>query len=134
MLCRICLAAALALAEDRQNVTCAARNVSQITIHAVGDDYTKWEGYRDDATGETHIGLSYAKLCSSVKPGNKILLADGSISITVDEVRDGGSWRGGLHRGAASPPPLHDPLVSGLGVTVKANAPRVFLSGVVQAR
>ncbi len=58
----------------------------KITIEAVGAEYTKWEGYKDPATGETHIGLSYEKLCSSVKPGNKILLADGSISITVDQI------------------------------------------------
>ena len=57
-----------------------------IIIEAVGDAYTKWEGYKDPATGETKIGLSYAKLCRDVKPGNKILLADGSISITVDEI------------------------------------------------
>ena len=57
-----------------------------MTIHAVGDEYVKWEGYKDAATGETHIGLSYGKLCSSVKAGNRILLADGSISIVVDEV------------------------------------------------
>ena len=67
-------------------MTCAAREWPQITIHAVGDDYVKWEGYKDEASGETHIGLSYAKLCQSVKPGNRILLADGSISITVDQV------------------------------------------------
>ncbi|EFJ51783.1 hypothetical protein VOLCADRAFT_120419 [Volvox carteri f. nagariensis] len=60
----------------------------KVTIHAVGDEYTTWEGYKDEETGETHIGLSYAKLCSSVKPGNRILLADGSISIRVEEIVD----------------------------------------------
>ncbi|GLC61308.1 hypothetical protein PLESTB_001741900 [Pleodorina starrii] len=60
----------------------------KVTIHAVGDEYTSWEGYKDEATGETHIGLSYAKLCASVKEGNRILLADGSISISVDQILD----------------------------------------------
>lgn len=34
-------------------------------------------------TGETRIGVSYAKLCESSKPGNIILIADGVISIEV---------------------------------------------------
>ena len=52
-----------------------------ITIEAVGDKYTEFEGYKTPE--ETRIGLSYAKLCQSVKPGNNILIADGSISIKV---------------------------------------------------
>ena len=63
-----------------------------IIIEAVGDRYTEFEGYKTDA--ETRIGLSYDKLCSSVKPGNKILLADGSVSITVDEVLSPTELRG----------------------------------------
>lgn len=55
-----------------------------IIIEAVGDDYTTFEGYQED--NETRIGISYAKLCSSVAPGNMILLADGSVSIVVEEV------------------------------------------------
>eukprot|EP00798_Chlamydomonas_sp_ICE-L_P024512 gene24512-10114_t len=51
---------------------------------AVGDRYTTFEGYKDE--NETRIGLSYDKLCQSVGPGNNILLADGSLSIRVDEV------------------------------------------------
>eukprot|EP00747_Dinoflagellata_sp_TGD_P133499 gnl/TRDRNA2_/TRDRNA2_175204_c0_seq9.p1 gnl/TRDRNA2_/TRDRNA2_175204_c0~~gnl/TRDRNA2_/TRDRNA2_175204_c0_seq9.p1 ORF type:complete len:511 (-),score=140.19 gnl/TRDRNA2_/TRDRNA2_175204_c0_seq9:50-1582(-) len=38
---------------------------------------------------ETCIALSYDKLCSSVKPGNIILCADGSLSLKVKEVGDG---------------------------------------------
>jgi pyruvate kinase len=57
-----------------------------ILIEAVGAAYTSYEGYKDEATGETKIGLSYAKLCTSVQAGNKILLADGSISIVVEEI------------------------------------------------
>eukprot|EP00951_Prasinocladus_malaysianus_P015362 scaffold117661_cov36-Prasinocladus_malaysianus.AAC.1 len=53
----------------------------EILIHAVGDKYTEFEGYK--TKDETVIGLSYAKLCSSVEPGNIILLADGVISIEV---------------------------------------------------
>ena len=40
-------------------------------------------GYKDEATGETVIGLSYDKLCQFVKPGNTILMSDGTITITV---------------------------------------------------
>ena len=65
-----------------------------IFIEAVGADYVKWEGYKDEATGETRIGLSYGKLCSSVQQGNKILLADGSISIVVEEVCSANLLRG----------------------------------------
>ncbi|KAL6747633.1 pyruvate kinase [Haematococcus lacustris] len=65
-----------------------------ITVEAVGDRYTQFEGYKDEATGETRIGLSYAKLCESMKPGNRILLADGSISIKVEQVLSATELRG----------------------------------------
>ena len=55
-----------------------------ITIEAVGDKYVEFEGYKTEE--ETRIGLSYAKLCQSVKPGNNILIADGSISIRVNHI------------------------------------------------
>ncbi|PNW83558.1 hypothetical protein CHLRE_05g234700v5 [Chlamydomonas reinhardtii] len=76
-----------AMLKDGKDIELVANQ--KVTIHAVGDEYVKWEGYKDAATGETHIGLSYGKLCSSVKAGNRILLADGSISIVVDEIVDG---------------------------------------------
>ena len=53
----------------------------EIFIHAVGDQYTEFEGYK--TADETVIGLSYAKLCTSVETGNTILLADGTISIEI---------------------------------------------------
>lgn len=56
----------------------------EIIIEAVGDAYTIFEGYVHDT--ETRIGLSYEKLCQTVKPGGKILLADGTISIEVLEI------------------------------------------------
>jgi pyruvate kinase len=28
-----------------------------VIVYAAGDDYDKWEGYSDPATGETKIGL-----------------------------------------------------------------------------
>eukprot|EP00961_Rhodomonas_salina_P125937 1696843-Rhodomonas_salina.1 len=56
----------------------------EIIVEAVGDKYTEFEGYKNDT--ETRIGLSYAKLCSSVKVGNRILIADGSIVIEVLEI------------------------------------------------
>ena len=62
-------------------------------IEAVGDRYTQFEGYKEDG-GETRIGLSYAKLCSSVQPGNRILLADGSISIEVVDILSGTELQG----------------------------------------
>jgi pyruvate kinase len=49
-----------------------------IVIEAVGDRYTEFEGYKDESG--TCIGLSYPKLCQSVKPGNIILLADGYVA------------------------------------------------------
>ena len=55
-----------------------------ITVEAVGDKYTEFEGYKTDE--ETRIGLSYARLCQSVHAGNTILIADGSISIRVDSI------------------------------------------------
>ena len=64
----------------------------QIIIEAVGDSYASFEGYKED--GETRIGLSYGKLCSSVQAGNRILLADGSISIEVEAVLSATELRG----------------------------------------
>ncbi len=58
----------------------------ELTVVAVGDAYTSWEGYKDEATGETKIGLSYAKLCRDVKPGSMIKIGDGQITL---EVRSG---------------------------------------------
>ena len=63
-----------------------------IVVEAVGDRYTDFEGYKDD--NETRIGLSYARLCQSVGPGNDILLADGTITIRVDEVLSATELRG----------------------------------------
>lgn len=70
---------------------------------AVGAAYTSFEGYKDEATGETVIGLSYDKLCQHVKQGGRILMADGSLTL---EVRRGN----GRGRGAARPA-LHSRLV-----------------------
>jgi pyruvate kinase len=56
----------------------------RVIIEAVGDRYTEYEGFK--TAEETRIGLSYPKLCQSVSVGNQILLADGSITIRVDEV------------------------------------------------
>ncbi|CAG9465389.1 unnamed protein product [Pedinophyceae sp. YPF-701] len=55
-----------------------------IIVEAVGDKYTEFQGHKTET--ETRIGLSYAKLCTSVKPGNRILLADGSVVIEVVEI------------------------------------------------
>jgi pyruvate kinase len=55
----------------------------EVKIVAVGTAYTSFEGYKDAATGETVIGLSYDKLCQHVKPGGRILVADGSLAIEV---------------------------------------------------
>ena len=63
-----------------------------IIVEAVGDRYTSFEGYKDE--NETRIGLSYDKLCTSVQPGNRILLADGSLSIRVEEILSATELRG----------------------------------------
>ena len=56
----------------------------EIVVEAVGDRYTEFEGYKDERG--TRIGLSYAQLCQSVKVGQRILIADGSIVIQVLEI------------------------------------------------
>ena len=61
----------------------------EVTLAAVGAEYTSFEGFKDEATGETVVGCSYAKLCSSVSPGMKILCADGTLSLEVLRVGDG---------------------------------------------
>ena len=64
----------------------------EIIVEAVGPRYTEFEGYKTDK--ETRIGLSYEKLATSVSPGNRILVADGSISIEVVEVMSETEVRG----------------------------------------
>jgi pyruvate kinase len=71
-----------AMLKDHANIK--LEKGQDIFIEAVGDEYTTWEGYKNDT--ETRIGLSYAKLCQSVKIGNRILIADGSIVIEVKEI------------------------------------------------
>jgi pyruvate kinase len=63
-----------------------------IIVEAVGDKYTEFEGFKTEE--ETRIGLSYAKLCQSVGPGSTILLADGTISIKVEEILNDTELRG----------------------------------------
>lgn len=46
------------------------------------------------ATGVVRIGISYDKLCQSVKPGNMILVADGSLTIEVLQILSGTELRG----------------------------------------
>ncbi|KAJ1479372.1 pyruvate kinase [Baffinella frigidus] len=71
-----------AMLRDHKNII--LEKDQDIVIEAVGDDYTKFEGYKTDE--ETRIGLSYGKLCQSVKVGNQILIADGTIVIEVKEI------------------------------------------------
>uniref|UniRef100_A0A061RE44 Pyruvate kinase n=1 Tax=Tetraselmis sp. GSL018 TaxID=582737 RepID=A0A061RE44_9CHLO len=66
----------------------------EVTVVAVGDEYETWEGFRDEATGETRIGLSYSGLCQTVRRGSKILIADGSILVAVEEVTSSTELRG----------------------------------------
>jgi pyruvate kinase len=54
-----------------------------VVVHAVGASYTTWEGHTDPDSGRAVIGLSYDKLCQYVKPGNTILLSDGTITLKV---------------------------------------------------
>ena len=60
----------------------------ELTLVGVGDEYTTYEGFKDEKTGETVVGCSYAKLAQSVKPGNRILWADGSIVMEVLKIVD----------------------------------------------
>jgi hypothetical protein len=56
----------------------------EVVVVAVGPEaYTSWEGYVEEDSGRAVIGLSYDKLCRDVRPGGRILLADGSITIKV---------------------------------------------------
>jgi hypothetical protein len=43
-----------------------------VVLVAVGADYKTWQGGLDAATGVARVGISYDKLCRSVKPGNVI--------------------------------------------------------------
>ena len=79
-----------AMLRDHQAIELEANQ--PIIVESVGDRYTEFEGYKTPE--ETRIGLSYAKLCQSVKPGNIILLADGTISIKVEEVLNDTELRG----------------------------------------
>ena len=64
-----------------------------IIVYAAGpDEYTTFEGYKTPE--ETKIGCSYAKLCQSVKPGNRLLFADGSLVIEVVEIIDEKNLKG----------------------------------------
>jgi len=64
-----------------------------IIVYAAGpDEYTSFEGYKTDT--ETKIGCSYAALCTSVKPGNKLLFADGSLVIEVVTILDERNLKG----------------------------------------
>eukprot|EP01043_Picozoa_sp_COSAG02_P020892 COSAG02_NODE_1043_length_15014_cov_8.766007_16_plen_618_part_00 len=60
----------------------------EVTVFAAGDSYTSFEGYKDPATGKTVIGCSYAALASTVKPGDRMLFADGSVVFLVEEILD----------------------------------------------
>jgi pyruvate kinase len=56
----------------------------EVVVVAVGPEaYTSWEGYVEEDSGRAVIGLSYDKLCQFLKPGNTILLSDGTITIQV---------------------------------------------------
>eukprot|EP00982_Pelagococcus_subviridis_P010179 30973-Pelagococcus_subviridis.AAC.22 len=64
-----------------------------IIVYAAGpEEYLTYEGYKNET--ETKIGCSYAKLCESLKPGNKMLFADGSLVIEVTEILDERNLKG----------------------------------------
>merc|ERR1711871_893914 len=78
-----------AMLKDHQAIEIDAGQT--VIVEAVGAAYTSFEGYKTDQ--ETRIGLSYDKLCKSVKPGNRILVADGTLSLRVDEIISGTELR-----------------------------------------
>ncbi|KAJ1479369.1 pyruvate kinase [Baffinella frigidus] len=71
-----------AMLRDHKNIL--LEKDQDIIVEAVGDAYTTFEGYKTEE--ETRIGLSYGKLCQSVSPGKRILIADGTIVIEVAEI------------------------------------------------
>ena len=79
-----------AMLRDHKPITLEANQ--DIIVEAVGDKYTEFEGYKTEE--ETRIGLSYAKLCQSVKVGNRILIADGTVVIEVKEIVNDTTLRG----------------------------------------
>ena len=79
-----------AMLRDHQSIELDAGQ--SIIVQAVGDAYTSFEGYK--TAEETRIGLSYAGLCQSMAPGKRILLADGTISIEVEEILSPTELRG----------------------------------------
>lgn len=87
-------------------------------MHAVGPEaYTSWEGYveKEGSKGRAVIGLSYDKLCQYVKPGNTILLSDGTITIKVCwlcvRLRNC-VWSRTCYHAVAVPPSTHNTLTS----------------------
>ena len=80
-----------AMLKDHQPIELEAGQ--DIIVYAAGpDEYTEWEGYKTPE--ETKIGCSYAKLCQSVQPGNRLLFADGSVVIEVVEILDEKNLKG----------------------------------------
>ena len=79
-----------AMLREQQNIL--LEQGQSIIVEAVGDSYTEFEGYKTDS--ETRIGVSYAKLCSSVSPGDRILVSDGTIAIQVDAMLSPTELRG----------------------------------------
>lgn len=76
----------------RQGKNIQLQKGQKIVIEAVGDHYTEFEGFQTEA--ETRIGISYEKLCQSVAAGGRILLADGLITVVVDEILSPTELRG----------------------------------------
>eukprot|EP00798_Chlamydomonas_sp_ICE-L_P001361 gene1361-32724_t len=58
----------------------------KVNVFACGDNFSDFTGYKVLATGEIRIGLSYPKLCQSVKKDSMILIDDGAIRIRVEEI------------------------------------------------
>jgi pyruvate kinase len=56
----------------------------ELMMHAVGEQYTTWEGYQDKQ--ETHIGVSYRSFADVLSVGSKFAIADGTLGIQVVEL------------------------------------------------
>jgi pyruvate kinase len=70
-----------AMLKDRVSVVLVEEQ--EVLVEAVGDAYTSWEGYSNEI--ETRIGISYMKLCQTVKLRDKIRLEDGTITLVAVE-------------------------------------------------
>lgn len=55
----------------------------QVTLIATLDP--SYEGFKD-AHGGIYVGITYPDLCNAVKPGDTVVLADGTLRLKVESI------------------------------------------------